>query len=200
MDIQIRFRPSSHSEDYAIIARYSTEEEAKCGLGELRRFLTKLRARKPLADWNPRFDTDWHPSQAGVTLKKKKLKFQVYTDDFVKHVLEVFKQSKPKKITVLPDHLEIRITLMVPTKTALNFLPLMLKPSESEIVQELNRLCGLPRSVTRKYKQFFHWYFRGQSRKIIDVKCDIEDIIENEAKQAPNPLAFVNPAWRVCYC
>ena len=199
MEMRIRFRPSSHSDDCTIIARYGTEKAAKQGLDKLRRFLKKLRVHKRHAGWNTPLDTDWHPSEAGVTLKKKKLKFQVYTDDFVKQVLKVFERSKPKKITVLHEHLEIRITLMIPTKTTLNFLPLMLTLSEAKIVQELNRLCGLPRCVTRMGKQYFYWYFKGEEAKIGDVRSNIEDIIENKDKPGSTFLASVNPMWSVCY-
>jgi len=199
MKMQIRFRPSSHSDDCTIIARYKTKEEAKRGLDKLKRFLKKLRAHKRHAGWNTSLDTDWHPSEAGVTLKKKKLKFQVYTDDFVKQVLKVFERSKPKKITVLHEHLEIRISLMIPTKTTLNFLPLMLTLSEAKIVRELNHLCGLPRCVTRMGKQYFYWYFNGEERKIGEVRSNIEDIIENKDKQGSTFLASVNPVWSVCY-
>jgi len=195
----IRFRPSSHSDNCTIIARYKTEKEAEWELGKLRRFLKKLRAHKQHASWGTPLDTDWHPSQAGVKLEKKKLKFQVYTDDFVKQVLKVFERSKPKKITVLHEHLEIRITLMTPTKTTLNFLPLMLTLSEAKIVQKLNHLCGLPRCVTRMGKQYFYWYFNGEEERIGDVKSKIEDMIENEGKQSSTAIVSDNPVWNVCY-
>jgi len=190
----VKCRPSSHSDDYTIIARYATPKQAERAFSGLQRFLIKLQNHKQTAGWNTSLDTDWHPAEAGINLQKNEVKFQVNTDGFLKQVALTLKRFKPKKIRSIEDHIEVRFSLKTPRGATVATLPFTLPDKDVQLVRKLVKMCGEPAIRNEGRKQFFDWKFVGQAAKICEEKEDIETESRKMEKKGRHYR------WSVNYC
>jgi hypothetical protein len=192
----LHVRPSSHSEDYTIVAHHKTPELAKEGLTNLERFLRKLVRHQTKHEWDTPLDTDWHPSMAGLKQDGTKVVFQVYTDGFIKQIVAIMRETKPTKVNVKSGYIAIHMWLTVPKKITMKLLPLMLNKQDAEIVTALMNQCGKPESIVQHRKHFYRWHYQGTDDKISKVRYDILDLIDPPELLPPKKI---KTRWRITY-
>ena len=157
-----KFRPSSHSEDYTLIATYRDEETAEKVKNALFRMLEDMR-RNPEG-----YDTDWGPDDARVSHRGNQVTFEVYTAGFLDDVEALLeKVAKPDSIECYQNYQEITICVEVPKGLSIDAAMLVMDKDEVEVVKWLRKLCGEPEVVDKGESQIFKWFYAGD-----EIYCD----------------------------
>lgn len=154
-----KFRPSSHSEDYTIIATYKNEKAARKVKAALFKMLEDMKKN------SNEYDVDWDPEDASVSSAGEKVFFEVYTAgylDCVEALLE--KVAKPvESIECYQNYQELEIWVKVPKGLTPEAAMLVLSKEEGEAVRWLISNCGRPKveDCGDGKHQIFKWFYRG---------------------------------------
>jgi hypothetical protein len=151
-----KFRPSSHSEDYTLIATYKDEETAKKVRDALFKMLEDMKK-------NPEgYDTDWDPDEAGVSHYGDHVTFEVYTAGCLGDVEALLeKVAKPQSVECYQNYQEITIYVEVPKGLSLDAAMLVMDKEEAEAIKWLRERCGKPEIMENGESQIFKWFYAG---------------------------------------
>jgi hypothetical protein len=153
--LKIKFRPSSHSEDYTLIATYKTKAAAKGAFSGVERLLEDMNTNP--SDYN----TDWGPESAEVSLKGEQVIFSVYSGGSPDDVEAVMKKFKPAKIREYEGFQEIRVTVKIPLKLTMKSAELVLDKQELQVIKWLKKEVGKPDVEVDGEQQSLIWEYRG---------------------------------------
>jgi hypothetical protein len=155
-----KYRPSSHSEDYTLIAIYKDEKAAE----KVKRTLFKLieDMRKNTND----YEADWAPDDAHISTEGSKVWFEVYTAGYMDDVESVLRKvAEPKEIECYRDYQELTVTVKVPKGLTPEAAMLVLDKEEAEAVKWFKENCGSPKTFEcgDGEHQTFEWFYRGDN-------------------------------------
>ena len=95
-----KFRPSSHSDDFTIIATYQTVEDTGKATDAVNKIL------KDMEEHPESYDTDWSPDEAHVSASGNQVNFEVYSAGYIDDVESVVrKAANPEKVECYSDML-----------------------------------------------------------------------------------------------
>ena len=152
-----KFRPSSHSEDYTLIATYKDEKEAEKAGKALERLLEDMKEKEE------NYETDWNPDDAYVSVSGNKLWFEVYTAGYLDDVELVIRDAaKPENIELFTNYQELVIRVRVPKGLTVESAMLILSREEAEAVKWFTETCGEPKMVEEDDAVVFEWFYRGE--------------------------------------
>jgi hypothetical protein len=157
-----KFRPSSHSEDFTLIATYRDEKTAEKVKDALFRMLEDMRK-------NPEgYDTDWDPDDAGVSHYGGQVTFEVYTAGYLDDVEALLeKVAKPQSVECYQNYQEITIYVEVPKDLSLDAAMLVMDVEEAEAIKWLRKHCGEPEIENNGKSRTFKWSYAGD-----EIYCD----------------------------
>jgi len=152
----LKFRPSSHSEDFTLIATYKDEETAKKVKDALFKMLEDMKK-------NPEgYDTDWDPDEAGVSHYENQVTFEVYTGGYLDDVEALLeKVAKPQSVECYQNYQEVTIYVEVPKGLSLDAATLVLDRDEAEAIKWLRKRCGKPEVIDNGKSQILKWFYTG---------------------------------------
>jgi len=154
----VKFRPSSHSEDYTIFARFKDAATAQHVAEILKKLLEDM--EKHPED----YEIDWLPDEAKVTQYGDTVEFTVYTAGYLQEVEATLrKYDSPTELKVYRDYQELTIRLHLPEGATLETLPLLLDSEDLAIVRWLNQNCGEPQVIIRDGKKLLAWHYAGDA-------------------------------------
>lgn len=152
-----KFRPSSHSEDYTIIATYKTAEDA----GKAQAALDKL--FKDMEEHAENYDTDWSPEEAQFSTAGNQVTFEVYSAGSVEDVESTLNEAaNVEKVECYTNYQEITVTVKVPKGLTPQTAMLVLDKEESEAIKWFTRVVGTPKITEGEDgEQTYEWFYSG---------------------------------------
>ena len=152
-----KFRPSSHSEDYTIIATYKTSEDA----GKAQAALDKL--FKDMEEHAENYDTDWSPEEAQFSTAGNQVTFEVYSAGSVDDVESTLNEAaNVEKVECYTNYQEITVTVKVPKGLTPQTAMLVLDKEESEAIKWFTRVVGTPKITEGEDgEQTYEWFYSG---------------------------------------
>jgi hypothetical protein len=154
----VSLRPSSHSTDYTVIGNCKNVKVAK----KLAAAVKGVIAKAGLDD-----DIDWELPE--TLIMQNRVLFTAHTGsnaslDGINETMAKFAES----VETHEYYQELEIELLLPGKTTLKTLPLIVSSTEALLVRKLEEFCGEP-EITRKQKNVaFTFKYRGSA--IYDIK------------------------------
>jgi len=168
----MKFRPSSHSEDYTLIATYKTKAAAKGAFSGVERLLEDMNTNPD--DYN----TDWSPESAEVSLKAGQVIFSVYSGGSPEDVEAVMKKFKPAKLKEYEGFQEVRVTVKIPLKLTMKSAELVLDKQELQVIKWLKKEVGKPEVEVDGEQQSLIWEYRGNGifdyNEITIPNCELD--------------------------
>jgi len=151
------FRPSSHSDDFTIIATYKDSKKAE----KVKKALEKL-----LRDMDKNKDeyvVDWNPDEANVSLDGNKVWFEVYTAGYLDDIESVIRKvAKPNNIEYYKRYQEITVRVKIPKDLTIETAMLVLDREEAEAIRWLREKCGEPKvEDCGDGTQVLEWFYNG---------------------------------------
>ena len=152
-----KFRPSSHSDDYTIIATYRDAGRAE----KVRRALERL--LKDMEKHPDDYNVDWSPDEARILLDGEKVWFEVYTAGYLEDVESVIRKvSKPENIECYRYYQELRVRVRVPKGLTAEVALLVLDKEEAEAIRWFRENCGEPKVIDcGDDTQILEWFYSG---------------------------------------
>ena len=152
-----RFRPSSHSEDYTIIATYQNTQDANKAQTALDKLL------KDMEEHPDTYDTDWSPEEAQNSTAGNQVTFTVYSAGYVDDVESVLsKAAAAEKVDCFTNYQELTITAKVPKGLTPETAMLVLDKEEAEAIKWLTNATGSPKvSEAEDGEQTYEWFYSG---------------------------------------
>ena len=154
-----KFRPSSHSDDYTLIATYKSVVRAE----KVEKTLKKL--LKDMKDHSNDYDTDWSPDEAHVSVSRKKVWFEVYTAGYLDDVESVLRKTAvPEEVECYRDYQELTVRVTVPKDLTPESAMLILDKDEAEAIKWFKENCGEPKVVEcgDGIRQTLEWFYSGE--------------------------------------
>ena len=151
-----RFRPSSHSEDITLIARYADPADADKAYDALKRLL------KDMEENIDEYEVDWSSDEAGVELwDKHTVVFNVYTAGYLEDVEAVLRRFKSlQKIDAYTNYQEVVITVKLPA-TSKEAAALILEPEELNAIRWLEQHCKCEQEKLKDGNLALKFYYAG---------------------------------------
>jgi len=155
--VMFKFRPSSHSDDFTLIATYQTVEDA----GKAQAALDKL--LKDMEEHPESYDTDWSPEEAQVSAAGNQVTFAVYSAGFLDDVESVVeKTAKPETVNCYTNYQELTITVKLPKGLTPQTAMLVLDKEEAEAIKWLTETIGTPKIAEgADGEQTYEWFYSG---------------------------------------
>ncbi len=151
-----RFRPSSHSDNYTVIATYRSDRVAEKVKEALLKMLEDMR-RNPES-----YDTDWDPDEAAVWRDGNHVMFEVYTAGYLEDVDALLRKvAKPQSIECYVNYQELTICVSVPKGLSVEAAMLVLDRDEAEAVKWLTENCGKPEIEENEKERILKWFYKG---------------------------------------
>jgi hypothetical protein len=169
--MQVKFRPSSHSTDYALVGVCEDEKAAQ----NLKKNVAKY-IKKRL---NQSEDLDWELPE--VDSVENRVIFAVHSNDSSAFSdVRCFIEEKGAKTSTRYTYQELNITLKLPEKAGINTLPLLMPPTEVSLARFLKKVAI--KSKTKKGTIVF--VYRGEA--IFDTEQKNFEHEEQVIKSTPN--------------
>lgn len=149
------FRPSSHSEDYTLIATFEKIEDAKRATASMKRFL------KDMANLSEKHPVDWRPSDAILLREKKVVTFTVYTAGDLNDPAAVLEEWNPKKLEVYENYQDLRVTVTLPRGMSIEAAALILGRDDAEMIRWFTKHVGKPKVKIDEKVQLLTWTYKG---------------------------------------
>ena len=151
-----RFRPSSHSTDYTIVAEYDNELSAKRAYESLKKFLDEFKFSFEA------YSVDWIPEEARHSRRGKRVYFKAYTNN-VKYLepIEDLISIAAKEYDVYKNYQELTITVEVPVGLTFEAATLVLDREEAEVLRALKDECEEVKVEVDGDVQRFVFHYRG---------------------------------------
>jgi len=177
-----KFRPSSHSSDYTIVARFRNYREADEAYQRLERLIEGMDEEDADA-----YGIDWDPEDAFYTLRGKTVYFTVYSNGRLGPVEDVL--SEAEDYNVYTNYQELTVIVKVPKGLSFESAMLVLPREEAEMLKALKKRCEKVEVEEEGNRRFFIFKYRGDG--IYDELYDelfLEGISLNLSER---------PNWRV---
>ena len=154
--ILFKFRPSSHSDDFTIIASYkddSSAEKVKVALEKLIEYMKE----------NPdALDTDWSPDEACISSCGNEVSFSVYSAGYLDSVESVLQTAAtPTDISTYTYYQYLRICVRVPRGLTHDTMTVVLDKEEAEAIRWLLSNCGEPQIGECGDEEEWKWEYKG---------------------------------------
>ena len=185
MRIRIKFRSSSHSDVYTIVAVYKTKVDAQHAVGALRRLLTDMK-ESPDA-----YDTDWGAEDASATRSERTVKLQVYTAGTLEDPVATLEKFAPDKIGTYENYQDLTIQVVLPKKVTFKIAMICLSKDEAEAMKQLVNKIGIPEITIKKGVQTLTWKYGGNRLYDEDDQILLLDE-EFQIDKHPNWLVTLN--------
>jgi len=151
-----KFRPSSHSEDYTLIATYANEEDAMSVAKKLFEMLEDMERNIDS------YDTDWSPDDAHVSIDGRRVIFNVYTAGYLSDVRALLeKVAEPQSLECYENYQSLTISMVVPKDLSVEAAMVVCQNEEAEAIRWLVKNCGQPKIVDEKNMRIFRWDYCG---------------------------------------
>ena len=153
-----KFRPSSHSDDYTLIATYKGTVRAEKAEKALKKLL------KDMKDHSEDYDADWSPDEAHVSVSGKKVWFEVYTAGYLDDVESVLRKvAVPEEVECYSDYQELTVRVTVPKELTPESAMLVLEKEEAEAIKWFRENCGEPKveDCGDGAHQTLEWFYSG---------------------------------------
>lgn len=152
----LKFRPSSHSEDYTIIAAYGSRRDAEKVEEALLNMLEDMKQNMDS------YDTDWSPDEAYVSSEGERVIFEVYSAGYLEDVESVLKKvAKPVEVEGYTNYQRLEISVSVPEGVTPESALLILGKKEAEALRWLLKHCGKPDIADSGKRRVFRWHYEG---------------------------------------
>lgn len=159
MAVAVKYRPSSHSEDYVLIATYKDSKAAACGLKRLKARLERLH-KAELS--NPeKCGLDWAVSAAHFYRERNRVVFQVYSSSSPQPI-EQFFESDAEDLEVRVGEQALHIAVELPKGVNLETAPLLLGADEVTALKLLVKIAGKPKVKKSGCVQVWEWHYLGE--------------------------------------
>ncbi len=152
-----KFRPSSHSEDYTIIATYQTDEDATKAQKAVEKLL------KDMAKQPENYDTDWSPDEAQVSTCGNQVTFEVYSAGSLDDVEAALQEAAdPETLNCYSSYQEVTISVKIPKGLTPQTAMLVLDKDEAEAIKWLTEHIGDPKIIAGENgEQTYEWFYAG---------------------------------------
>jgi len=152
-----KFRPSSHSDDFTLIATYKDAEKAE----KVKRALERL--LKDMEENIDDYEVDWSPDNAHVSLDGNRVWFEVYTAGYLDDVESVIRKvAKPENIECYTNYQEITVRVRIPKGLTAESAMLVLDKEEAEAIRWFRENCGEPETMDcGDGTQILEWFYSG---------------------------------------
>jgi hypothetical protein len=147
-----KFRPSSHSNEYTIVAEYSSKQAARKALRTV-----KVTIENP--DEND--ERDWSSDDACAWIKDRAVFVTVYTAGYMDSIRNALGVVNPVSEETYEDYQELLIRVEVPEETNLTEAMLVFDKVEANIARILTEKCGEPETVKENGLTFLQWNYKG---------------------------------------
>jgi len=149
-----KFRPSSHSSDYTIVARFRNYREADEAYLKLERLIEGMDEEDADA-----YDIDWDPEDAFYTLRDKTVYFTVYSNGRLGPVEDVL--SKAEDYNIYTNYQELAVIVEVPKELSFESAMLVLPREEAEMLKALREHCEKVEVEEEGDSKFFIFEYKG---------------------------------------
>ena len=154
----LKFRPSSHSDDYTMIATYKDEQTAEKVGKVLRKLVEDMKKRDD-------YDIDWNPDETTINVDGKQVWFEVYTAGYLDDVESVLRKvAAPENVECYKDYQELTVRATVPKGLTPETSMIVLDREEAEAIKWFNEECGKPTVTDCEdgKHQVFEWHYEGE--------------------------------------
>ena len=149
-----KFRPSSHSSDYTIVARFRTEREAEEAYRELERLIEEMDEEDVEIH-----GVDWCPGDAFYRLRDKTVYFSVWSNGRLGPVEDIL--SEAEDYNIYTNYQELTISVEVPKGLKFESAMLVLPREEAEMLKVLKEYCENVEVKEEVDRRFFIFKYRG---------------------------------------
>lgn len=151
-----KFRPSSHSENYTIIAAYPSKQQAAKAQKAVEQLLEDM-AKKP-----NNYKVDWSPDEAELLTWDDTVSFRVYTAGYLENVEVILQEkAKPSTIKYHTDYQELTISVKLPKNLTLQTASLVLDREQAKAIEWLTNHVGSPKITQDKDSETYVWDYAG---------------------------------------
>jgi len=157
--IVFKFRPSSHSTDYVLIATYGDEREASKAVRRLKAELRRLQ-KIEREDLN-KYPFDWAAGDAYFYRDKHKAVFQVYSSEVPEPIKRLMEENA-EEVTVREGQQALRIRVELPKGVSMETAPLLLDADEVNALKLLVKVAGKPKVKRVKGSEVWEWCHIGE--------------------------------------
>ena len=175
-----KFRPSSHSSDYTIVARFRTDRKAEEAYRELEQLIVEM-------DDAEAYGVDWSPGDAFYSLRGKTVYFSVYSSGHLGPAEDIL--SEAEDYNVYTNYQELTISVEVPKGLNFESAMLVLPREEAEMLKVLRERCEKVEVEEEGDRQFFIFKYKGDG---IYDEFDNELILEDASLKLSG-----RPNWTV---
>jgi hypothetical protein len=168
-----KFRPSSHSDDYTLLANYRSVKDAVKVQIAVERLLLDM-------EKNPsKYSVDWSPSDCEVLSFDKKVSCSLYTAGYIEKLEAALNTVEPEALNCYLYYQELQISVTLPKDLTLQSVALVFGADEARAVAWLIKHAGQPKiSKTKNNEQLFVWDYAGEEIYngqflYLDAKFDI---------------------------
>jgi hypothetical protein len=153
----MKFRPSSHSDDWTVIGEYSAEAAAVKAEAYLNALLARVK--------NGEVHVDWKADAAQISRRGKHVEFKAHTCGYVDVVESVLSSQPHEKVDSFADYQVVHLEVKIPNGSAkngyLSVLLLILDSRELCVIQYLVFLCGKPTVTANDEHDVLQWRYEG---------------------------------------
>ena len=150
-----RFRPSSHSDEWTIVATYPDKRKAEKAYKKLERLLEDMEKNES------EYETDWRANDANCWLNGKEVFFTVYTAGYLDDIYSVLEKFNPQKIEEYRDYQELTIKVRIPKGSTIESLALI-DEEEAKALKWLTEKCGKPKVEEDGDDQLHTFNYKGE--------------------------------------
>ncbi|MCL1970107.1 MAG: hypothetical protein FWF66_01395 [Candidatus Bathyarchaeota archaeon] len=151
-----KFRPSSHSEEYSIIANYPSKQQATQAQKTVEQLLEDM-AKNP-----SNYKVDWSPDEAELLTWDDKVSFRVYTAGYLENIETALQEkAKPSTINYHVNYQELTISVKLPKNLTLQAASLVLDREQVKAIEWLNNNIGSPKITQTKDSETYVWVYDG---------------------------------------
>jgi hypothetical protein len=163
--MRFKFRPSSHSTDYTVVATYKSKPDAIKTQKTISAFLTRaLKGKHPNFFFTE--GADWFAHNSKVRRKGKMVVFTYDADKRIKYMEKLMKRgARPSKLYWEPQKLTVHmlVPISITPETAPNVIAIVLNPNRAKEIAWLNQKCSKPcvEDSHNNQKHYLVWKYWG---------------------------------------
>lgn len=158
-----KFRPSSHSEDYTVIAKYQTDEDAAKAQKAVEELLKKMETEPE------KYDADWSPDETQISTAGNQVSFEVYSAGYLDDVEAALQGvATPETLNSYSNYQEVTISVKIPKGLTPQTAMLVLDQEEAKAIKWLKENIGEPKIIDDENgEQAYEWFYAGDQ-----IYCD----------------------------
>ncbi|MEM4143915.1 MAG: hypothetical protein QW445_07260 [Candidatus Bathyarchaeia archaeon] len=147
-----KLRPSSHSDDYTIIAKYQSKKDCQTVYKKLQRLLQHMKTKN---------DCDWSPDEAYVNKDDLVITFGVYTAGYLDEVEDIL-GAKASDIQTYCNYQELEIEVELPAPS-LEASALAFSNEELKLIAWLKKHVSEPKIEKDGDCWVAKWFYAGDA-------------------------------------